>query len=207
MSGFDFILGDSFLKNVYTSFDYGDWTPDNRTAGVPFVQMLATTDLEDANREFASVRGKEIVAEEQELAKPSSGALNVMQPMSIKKRASPEQTGVHRIIVLTNGWPARIISAKQRVSKCASEMTDSYGSVAVAILAGMFALVSITFVLTVAIGIRQALRWRQESEGYTELDEEAKASDAVLFDADAGRSYNHHVTTQYMSMTHPPSYP
>ena len=205
MSGFDFILGDSFLKNVYTSFDYGDWTPDNRTAGVPFVQMLATTDLEDANREFTSVRGKEIVAEEQELANPSSGALNMMQPMSIKKRDSPEQTGVRRIIFVTHGWPARVIAAKQRVSKCANEMTDSYGAVAVAILAGMFALVSATFVLTLAIGIRQVLRWQHESEGYTELDEEAKDSEAVLFDAD--RPYNHHVTTQYQSMTHPPSYP
>ncbi|KAI1785864.1 acid protease [Ganoderma leucocontextum] len=42
--GFDIILADAFLYNVYASFDYGDWNPTNNTDGTPFVQMISTTD-------------------------------------------------------------------------------------------------------------------------------------------------------------------
>ncbi|KAI1783139.1 acid protease [Ganoderma leucocontextum] len=42
--GFDIILADAFLHNVYASFDYGDWNPTNNTDGTPFVQMISTTD-------------------------------------------------------------------------------------------------------------------------------------------------------------------
>ncbi|KAI1782559.1 aspartic peptidase domain-containing protein [Ganoderma leucocontextum] len=42
--GFDIILADACLHNVYASFDYGDWNPTNNTDGTPFVQMISTTD-------------------------------------------------------------------------------------------------------------------------------------------------------------------
>ncbi|KAI1783153.1 acid protease [Ganoderma leucocontextum] len=42
--GFDIILADGFLHNVYASFDYGDWNPTNNTDGIPFVQLVSITD-------------------------------------------------------------------------------------------------------------------------------------------------------------------
>ncbi|PIL33895.1 hypothetical protein GSI_03601 [Ganoderma sinense ZZ0214-1] len=42
---FDLILGDAFLRSVYASFDYNDYTPTNNTGGSPFVQMLSTVDV------------------------------------------------------------------------------------------------------------------------------------------------------------------
>ncbi|KAI0704248.1 aspartic peptidase domain-containing protein [Cytidiella melzeri] len=59
-NGFDFILGDSFLKNVYTSFDYGDLIPGDAESGVPFVQMLAITDPIAAVDEFFTVRDAQV---------------------------------------------------------------------------------------------------------------------------------------------------
>lgn len=53
---FDSILGVSFLKNVYASFDFGDWTPDEDTNGLPFVQMLPITKYDDAVAEFVAAR-------------------------------------------------------------------------------------------------------------------------------------------------------
>ncbi|KAI8993831.1 aspartic peptidase domain-containing protein [Trametes punicea] len=52
-TGFDLILGDSFLRNVYASFNYG-----SAEAGVgPFVQMVSTTpDISAAITQFQSQR-------------------------------------------------------------------------------------------------------------------------------------------------------
>ncbi|TFY61247.1 hypothetical protein EVJ58_g4630 [Rhodofomes roseus] len=50
---FDLVLGDAFLKNVYVSFNYGDMSAD----AVPFMQIMPTTDMDAATKEFASVRG------------------------------------------------------------------------------------------------------------------------------------------------------
>ncbi|RDX49612.1 acid protease [Lentinus brumalis] len=56
--GFDMILGDAFLRNVYASFDYGDTQPGNTNSGtgIPFVQMVSTTDSSKMMNEFTTAR-------------------------------------------------------------------------------------------------------------------------------------------------------
>ncbi|KAI1796364.1 aspartic peptidase domain-containing protein [Ganoderma leucocontextum] len=55
--GFDIVLGDAFLRNVYASFDYGDYDPtNNSTNGNPFVQMLPTTNATTMWNEFQTER-------------------------------------------------------------------------------------------------------------------------------------------------------
>ncbi|KAF7367158.1 Six-hairpin glycosidase [Mycena sanguinolenta] len=49
----DALFGDSFLRNVYTAFDFGTGGP---TVGTPFVQMLSTTDATKSAADFISVR-------------------------------------------------------------------------------------------------------------------------------------------------------
>ncbi|KAH8103963.1 aspartic peptidase domain-containing protein [Cristinia sonorae] len=68
----DMILGVSFLKNAYTSFDFGDWTPDNTTAGVPFVQMLPTTNLKKAAETFPQIRKKQVEIKKASVTAPTS---------------------------------------------------------------------------------------------------------------------------------------
>ncbi|CAL1702627.1 unnamed protein product [Somion occarium] len=49
-AGVDFILGDAFLRNVYSLFDFGNWAKVGD--GFPFMQILSVTDIEKAWAEF-----------------------------------------------------------------------------------------------------------------------------------------------------------
>ncbi|THH26649.1 hypothetical protein EUX98_g7539 [Antrodiella citrinella] len=49
-TGLDFILGDAFLRNVYSLYDFGDWASVGTTP--PFMQILSTTDIDQANAQF-----------------------------------------------------------------------------------------------------------------------------------------------------------
>ncbi|KAJ8515648.1 hypothetical protein ONZ45_g6936 [Pleurotus djamor] len=59
-AGFDLILGDAFLRNSYTSFDYGSFNADGRITEPPFMQLLPTTKTDEARVEFAAVRAKQL---------------------------------------------------------------------------------------------------------------------------------------------------
>ncbi|KAH9935100.1 acid protease [Epithele typhae] len=55
--GFDLILGDSFLRNVYASYNYGNYQPNTTFDGQgPFVQLLPTTDGSTMQAEFVANR-------------------------------------------------------------------------------------------------------------------------------------------------------
>jgi len=51
--GLDFILGDSFLRNVYSLYDFGSWTSVADSA--PFMRLLSVTDAAKADEEFAAM--------------------------------------------------------------------------------------------------------------------------------------------------------
>ncbi|KAI0819329.1 aspartic peptidase domain-containing protein [Trametes gibbosa] len=60
---FDILLGMGFLRNVYASFQYGDYTPPgmNITGQPPFVQMISVTDREAAYAEFMQLYEEKVV--------------------------------------------------------------------------------------------------------------------------------------------------
>ncbi|KAI0652538.1 aspartic peptidase domain-containing protein [Trametes meyenii] len=63
-NAFDLLLGDTFLKNVYVSYNYGD-NYDRRNLtdfGLPYVQMLPVTERETAWAEWLSVRAQTLMA-------------------------------------------------------------------------------------------------------------------------------------------------
>ncbi|PIL33898.1 hypothetical protein GSI_03604 [Ganoderma sinense ZZ0214-1] len=97
LNAFDLILGDAFLRSVYASFDYNDYTPTNNTGGSPFVQMLSTVDVRSTKAQLDAY----------------VSALRVQYPPFIEpsvfvtKRLSPSltsnaknKTGAHRIFDL-----------------------------------------------------------------------------------------------------------
>jgi len=51
--GVDFLLGDSFLRNVYSLFNFGTFTPVGTTA--PFMQILSITNADQAAAEYAAL--------------------------------------------------------------------------------------------------------------------------------------------------------
>ncbi|KAL5487670.1 hypothetical protein ACEPAI_5778 [Sanghuangporus weigelae] len=53
---FDWLLGDNFLRSVYTLYDFGDFD-SNQIMGNPYVKLFSLTDPNEASSEFVSVRG------------------------------------------------------------------------------------------------------------------------------------------------------
>jgi hypothetical protein len=64
-AGFDLLLGDSFLRNSYTIFNFGNeaTTVNNTnttTSGGPFIKLLGITDPTTASSDFNSTRQKQL---------------------------------------------------------------------------------------------------------------------------------------------------
>jgi saccharopepsin len=55
--GFDISLGDTFLRNVYSVFDFGDYLRDGSTSD-PYMQLLSTLDPATAISQVATIRGQ-----------------------------------------------------------------------------------------------------------------------------------------------------
>jgi hypothetical protein len=70
-SGVDYILGDSFLRNVFSVYDFGYWTTVGETA--PFVKLLSVTDATKADSEFDSLNQARI-SQAQAAAQNSTGS-------------------------------------------------------------------------------------------------------------------------------------
>ncbi|KAI0810951.1 aspartic peptidase domain-containing protein [Irpex lacteus] len=60
-SGVDGILGDTFLRNVYTQFNYGNWSRNG--TGTPFVRLLNTTNEGDAWAEYDNLNAQRVQAD------------------------------------------------------------------------------------------------------------------------------------------------
>ncbi|KAF8306452.1 acid protease [Clavulina sp. PMI_390] len=55
---FDIIAGDTVMRNLYTLFDFGDFTDSSDlTMGDPYVQLLSVTNITTATVEFQQLRG------------------------------------------------------------------------------------------------------------------------------------------------------
>ncbi|KAF5380670.1 hypothetical protein D9757_007061 [Collybiopsis confluens] len=55
LGNYDMIMGMSFLRNVYTVMNYGDWI-DGGTSADPYMQLLSITDVQAAHNDFVQVR-------------------------------------------------------------------------------------------------------------------------------------------------------
>ncbi|KAI4520714.1 acid protease [Schizophyllum commune Loenen D] len=57
LGNYDMIMGMSFLRNVYTLMDFGDWVPtSSNDRGHPFMQLLSVTDPDSAHQDFVTKR-------------------------------------------------------------------------------------------------------------------------------------------------------
>ncbi|THH16671.1 hypothetical protein EW146_g4001 [Bondarzewia mesenterica] len=50
--GFDLLMGDSFLRNVYALFDYGVEDSNGKVSEDPFIQLLPLSDPKEAEKDF-----------------------------------------------------------------------------------------------------------------------------------------------------------
>ncbi|CAL1714604.1 unnamed protein product [Somion occarium] len=180
--GFDAIMGVPFLKNVYASFDFGDVGKDNKTLGVPFVQMLSTTpDAAEALREFNKVRPKQVAYAEKLASSGATGAISfnddaVLNSLSLGSTFSSEVPLVKRAIrmVVSGHFPIHRL-VPQRVRHCIHSAARSR-PVVLALLAGAIFLSLSSCVIGVILAVRMYMRSRaSEEDGYE-----------PIFDADDG---------------------
>ncbi|TFK72982.1 acid protease [Pluteus cervinus] len=86
---FDALLGDTFLRNVYTIFDFGDDTGDNTA---PFIQLLSTTDPVDAALDVTTIRNATLASLPPELS-PSEVVDGVSSTDSTDAYETPDEDG------------------------------------------------------------------------------------------------------------------
>ncbi|KAI0081845.1 acid protease [Panus rudis PR-1116 ss-1] len=55
-NSFDWLIGDSVLRSVYTIYDFGDFDSSGKM-GNPYIKMLALVDPNEGSRDFHQVRG------------------------------------------------------------------------------------------------------------------------------------------------------
>ncbi|KAF7793504.1 hypothetical protein EIP86_004616 [Pleurotus ostreatoroseus] len=202
-AGFDFIMGDSFLKNAYVSFDYGDFTPDNRTAGVPFVQMIATTNSTTAMDEFKLVRAHQVLKKQKSVvaqlsasssnsaADPMAGLLQlgssgvlstVLHLLGLGKRSEVPMPApsMHAVKVYHIG--ATVQPMRQRMAGCVKGFSAAHGAVVTTLLIGSVGLTVIAALASVIMTLWALYKRRgREDEGYQPV--ELKEDDVVIFDA------------------------
>jgi len=85
---FDIILGDAFLKNVYASFDYGNFSVANPDA-IPFIQLLPTTNITAAFDEFAQVRSSMFAAAEASASVSATSVVPAATPSTVDCGGAP----------------------------------------------------------------------------------------------------------------------
>jgi saccharopepsin len=74
---YDYLLGDSFLRNTYTVYDFGDYDANAELTGTPYMQLLAETNYSTAAVEAVTARAKTLAGMAPELA--PSDLLNIIQ--------------------------------------------------------------------------------------------------------------------------------
>lgn len=154
----DILLGDAFLKNVYSVFNLGDYintsdVADSLKLGDPFVQLLPTiANMEEALEDFQRTRSELLKkwpeATSQNEAQPSG---NVDERLSKAAATSSDNSSL--------GWPAL------------SDKLDKYGPVVLGLLAGNLLLgvilCGIGIVFCVRMGARQGGQARTVNPSYS----------------------------------------
>ncbi|KAH9912981.1 aspartic peptidase domain-containing protein [Epithele typhae] len=145
--GFDLILGDSFLRNVYASYNYGNYQPNTTFDGQgPFVQLLPTTDASTMQAEFVANRTAALA-----LLPPASDPATLAKLDASSSASSPDASS------------ASAAGALDESASSASGSTDSwgkkYGTIALALLGANLA------VGLVLLGLTLTMCMRSQSQG------------------------------------------
>ncbi|RDX50082.1 acid protease [Lentinus brumalis] len=142
-TGFDLILGDAFLRNVYASFDYGDYYPGNHTNGLPFVQMLPTTDASKMWQEFHDERAATLA----ELPPVIDPAAIIQAEKALQESAADED--LHK-----TGMVAGAAASSDEDSSSGDSWGKKYGTIALGFLAANLLIGVVLLVVTVTMCVR-----------------------------------------------------
>lgn len=170
-------------------FDFGDWTPQN-TTGVPFIQLLSTTDAKKAADTFKSIRDKQVCANDESLAKSGTGAGSIElgqiqtgkpRPMPLARRQLDHSVAHGQHMMPTNGRMRVIVSTHRvpmqfkipflphAVNKCASKIVENHGPAILALLSGLIALAVGAAIAGIIVAVKVWRQRKAEQSGYVPI--------------------------------------
>ncbi|KAH9935087.1 aspartic peptidase domain-containing protein [Epithele typhae] len=146
--GFDLLLGDAFLRNVYASYNYGNYQPNTTFDGQgPFVQLLPTTDGSTMHAEFVANRTAALA-----LLPPT------LDPATLVKLADSYDASASSSASSPDTSSASVAGALDESTSSSSGSTDSwgkkYGTTALALLGANLAVGVVLLGLTITMCMR-----------------------------------------------------
>ncbi|KAF7369866.1 Six-hairpin glycosidase [Mycena sanguinolenta] len=139
----DALFGDSFLRNVYTVFSFGD----NNTA--PFVQLLPLTNEWDAAQDFARVRQQQLSGNVKEIA-----PADLIRIFDGQSNSSPSSTG--NPSSSTSVAAGHLVEAAAVTSGTDTPVASKYMPVIIGLLAANLFVVLVLAVLGVMLFVRRS---------------------------------------------------
>ncbi|KAH9917043.1 aspartic peptidase domain-containing protein [Fomitopsis serialis] len=110
-AGVDFILGDSFMRNVYSLFSYGSNFTGNGDEA-PYMQILSITDPDEAWANFDYANAQRLIQSEYE-------EFAEIYNITASSEAAP-QTTTFSLVAPTSGWKTASASVKTYVHSSSS---------------------------------------------------------------------------------------
>ncbi|TFY78578.1 hypothetical protein EWM64_g5432 [Hericium alpestre] len=151
-STFDLLLGDSFLRNVYASFDYGEMDNSGNMVGDPFVQLLSTTDRDTVIGEFQKYRA--------ETLKNFPPQVSMEELRQIFLDEGGDDDNENDDSVAAQGALAASDSASD--TSTLVDRLNTYGPIVVGLLAGNWLVCVILLLIGLATCVRRGGRTRKE---------------------------------------------
>ncbi|KAL5521820.1 hypothetical protein ACEPAF_2568 [Sanghuangporus sanghuang] len=91
----DWLLGDSFLRNVFALYDYGSFFNESST---PYIQLLSTTDADQAYAEFDSLSAQRNQTLSSDTSSGSSGSSSSAALPAVRSRLGPAAIAVAAVV-------------------------------------------------------------------------------------------------------------
>ncbi|GJE94321.1 acid protease [Phanerochaete sordida] len=156
----DVILGDVFLKNTYTSFNFGSANRDQTPSGAngSFVQLLSTTDADDAWIDFHLTRGATLSEKY-----PISIDPAFLPALFPRVYSSQNATGTGALT------PIAVRVSRALEATCtdrATTLLSTYGPVAIGLLAANLAIMLLLCIIALVACTRRRTQERTVSATY-----------------------------------------
>jgi len=149
-SEFDIALGDTFLRNVYSLYDFGDTLPDG-SIGDAYIQLLAKTDMSKATSDYASSRQNAL----KNYTDPELSPLQLVKLILTDSDSGDSASDVS----VDNKDETRLAES----SSSDSNLVASYGPAIIGLLAANI----VIGLILIALGILQCIRRGTSSEART----------------------------------------
>ncbi|KAI0633847.1 acid protease [Trametes polyzona] len=161
---YDIILGMGFLRNVYASFNYGNYTPPGNaiTGELPYVQMLSVTDRDAAWAEYLAYYEETVV---------EAGPLEVSPEAWVKMFAALDDdddsgsgdssTTTSPATAAQNLEVAGAVSDDSSSSSSSSSDNTKYGAIALGLLGANVAVGLAVLAVTLTLCVRGAKARRE----------------------------------------------